>query len=447
MQGSTKLVPSEEEQRLFSLLLECARQREGVVLRVAGGWVRDKLLGKESHDIDVVVEGAPSEDFVAVLCEMVERRGDARPKVAVMEADPEHGKHLAASNAVVEGVSVDFVSLRSGGVLADAQHRDLTINSLFYNLNRGQVEDLTGHGVSDLRCGILRAPATDPMFTLTHDPLRAVRVARFAATLGYAVDPTLEAALAHPRLRLQLLAATKRDRIGQELKKAFGPGAQPAVAVELLARAGLFDVVLLGRLDEGYSGAAAAQRVRNACVLTEREATPEPATLSLVLAACLWDLDCGDENSAVKLKDGVLYSAVTGPLRLSHVEAEAAVIMTRGARRVRQLPRDASRLQLGLWMRACGVLWRCAWVLAVAADADMGKAELLASLRREVGEMQLDGVWRMKPLLNGNQIGQLLQIAPGPVFATLTERLIEEQLKRPSMTYAEAEAFLLQLKD
>jgi hypothetical protein len=98
-------------------------------------------------------------------------------------------------------------------------------------------------------------------------------------------------------------------------------------------------------------------------------------------------------------------------------------------------------------MRACGVQWRCAWMLAAAADTDMGHMETLKSLRRDVGEMQLDGVWRMKPLLNGNQIGQLLRIAPGPVFATLTERLIEEQLKRPSMTYAEAEEFLLQLKD
>ncbi len=436
------VVPTAGEQRLFGLLLECARLRGNVVLRVAGGWVRDKLL---SHDIDVVVEGMASEEFVELLCELVVRQGGARPKVAVMEADPEHGKHLAACNAVVEGESVDFVSMRPGGLLADAQHRDLTINSLFYNLNRRAVEDLTEHGVRDLRRGILRAPAADPMFTLTHDPLRAVRVARFAATLGYAVDPALERALAHPQLRLQLLASTKRDRIGQELKKAFGPGARAAVAVEVLARAGLFDVVLLGRLDEGYSAAAAAQRVRNIDALLERS-EPEPAALSLVLAACLWELECGDENSAAKLKEGALYAAVAGPLRLSHQEAEAAVIAARGARRLRRLPPGASRLQLGLWMRACGPLWKCAWTLAVAADPHMERAESLGALRRAVDELQLDGVWRMKPLLNGNQIGQLLQIAPGPVFATLTERLIEEQLRRPSMTYAEAEAFLLEQK-
>jgi tRNA nucleotidyltransferase (CCA-adding enzyme) len=441
--GAAVVVPTAEEQRLFGLLLECARLRGNVVLRVAGGWVRDKLLGKESHDVDVVVEGMASEEFVELLCELVVRQGGVRPKVAVMEADPEHGKHLAACNAVVEGASVDFVSMRSGGLLEDARHRDLTINSLFYNMNRRVVEDMTEHGVADLRRGILRAPAIDPMLTLTHDPLRAVRVARFAATLPYAVDPALQKALAHPQLRLQLLSSTKRDRIGQELKKAFAPGARAAVAVEVLAQAGLFDVVMLGRLDEGYSGAAAAQRVRNLNNLMERNEA-ESVGISLVLAACLWELDCGDENSAVKFKEGALYSAVTGPLRLSHQEAEATVIVTRGARRLRQLPPNASRLQLGLWMRACSVLWKGAWMVAVAADADMGRVEQLTVLRRAVGELQLEGVWRMKPLLNGNQIGQLLRIPPGPVFATLTERLIEEQLKRPSMTYAEAEAFLRQ---
>ncbi len=263
---------SVQEESVFRVLREAVGGRRDIVLRVAGGWVRDKLLGKESKDIDVVVEGMESEAFVRLVSGVVEREGGPPTKVAVMEADPEHGKHLQACNMLLQGVSVDFVTLRDGGALVDAQHRDLTINSLFYNVNRREVEDATGLGVSDLRQGVLRAPVPDAMLTLAHDPLRAVRVARFAATTGYAVDRLLLAALSEPVLRLQLLASTKRDRIGQELKKAFAPGARAAVAIGLLAQTGLFDVVMLGRLDESYDAAAAARRVANMELLCGRDA-------------------------------------------------------------------------------------------------------------------------------------------------------------------------------
>ncbi len=443
--SSDDVALSHQEECVFGVLREAVGGCSDVVLRVAGGWVRDKLLGKESKDIDVVVEGMESEVFVRLVSSVVERQGGAPPKVAVMEADPEHGKHLQACNMVLEGVSVDFVTLRQGGALVDAQHRDLTINSLFYNVNQRKVEDATGLGLSDLRHGLLRAPVADPMFTLRHDPLRAVRVARFAATTGYAVDRSLLAAMAEPALRLQLLASTKRDRIGQELKKAFAPGARAAVAIALLAETGLFDVVMLGRLEETYAAHAAARRVANVDSLCGGDAA-DGGRVGLVLAACLWDIDCGMDLTATRFKDAELYQAVVVSLRLSHQDGEAAVIIAKGARRLRGMPTNATRLQLGLWMRACGALWTLAWTLAVAADAEMERFEALKGVRHAVADMQLDGVWRMKPLLNGNQISQLLHISPGPIFATLTEKLIEEQLKRPSMTYTEAEQFLLNLK-
>lgn len=77
--------------------------------------------------------------------------------------------------------------------------RDLTINSLFYNVNKGTVEDYTGKGTSDLRLGLVRTPLP-PCETLLDDPLRALRAVRFASRLGFKVHPELIEAGRDPRV-------------------------------------------------------------------------------------------------------------------------------------------------------------------------------------------------------------------------------------------------------
>jgi tRNA nucleotidyltransferase (CCA-adding enzyme) len=85
-------------------------------------------------------------------------------------------------------MSIDLVNLRSetysdnsrvpeisiGTPLEDAQRRDLTINSLFYNLNESKVEDHLETGVKDLRAGLIKTPL-EPFQTFTDDPLRVLR--------------------------------------------------------------------------------------------------------------------------------------------------------------------------------------------------------------------------------------------------------------------------------
>lgn len=81
----------------------------------------------------------------------------------------------------------------------DALRRDLTINSLFYNINKGEVEDLTGNGLKDLENGIIRTPI-EPLQTFTDDPLRILRSFRFAARFSYAISPDITKALEHPSI-------------------------------------------------------------------------------------------------------------------------------------------------------------------------------------------------------------------------------------------------------
>ena len=80
--------------------------------------------------------------------------------VGVIKSNPDQSKHLETATLRVMGFELDFVNLRAeeytdtripvmriGTALEDAMRRDLTINALFYNLNRRTVEDFTGQGI------------------------------------------------------------------------------------------------------------------------------------------------------------------------------------------------------------------------------------------------------------------------------------------------------------
>ena len=77
-----------------------------------------------------------------------------------------------------------------GSPKEDALRRDLTINSLFYNINEVTVEDFTEKGLEDLKNEIIRTPL--PAYeTFNDDPLRVLRVFRFASKYGFEVHETI----------------------------------------------------------------------------------------------------------------------------------------------------------------------------------------------------------------------------------------------------------------
>jgi tRNA nucleotidyltransferase (CCA-adding enzyme) len=92
-------------------------------------------------------------------------------------------------------------SMRFGTPREDAGRRDLTINSLFYNLHTEDVEDWTGHGLQDIKNGIIRTPL-DPIMTFKDDPLRVLRAVRFAARLNFQMTPEVKAAIMDPVVKV-----------------------------------------------------------------------------------------------------------------------------------------------------------------------------------------------------------------------------------------------------
>jgi tRNA nucleotidyltransferase/poly(A) polymerase len=143
------------------------------ILRVAGGWVRDKIMGLPSHDIDIAIDDQMGKDFAEKLSEYMKEsgRGGEIGSVGVIKSNPDQSKHLETATVRVLGFELDFVNLRAeeytdsripvmriGTAEEDALRRDLTINALFYNINERSVEDYTGKGMEDIKSGTVRTP-------------------------------------------------------------------------------------------------------------------------------------------------------------------------------------------------------------------------------------------------------------------------------------------------
>ena len=130
-----------EERELFAFLrATCEHHCPEVVCRVAGGWVRDKILGVTSKDVDVALNMSGLV-FAQHVNEELASSGLSAKRIGLIAAHPDKGKNLeTVTMHLFDHMSVDFTNLRApdgeiGCPRQDAFRRDLTINSLFYNIN------------------------------------------------------------------------------------------------------------------------------------------------------------------------------------------------------------------------------------------------------------------------------------------------------------------------
>ena len=202
---------------------------------LAGGCVRDRLLGREPLDFDVATS-APPEAVQALFRRTVPVGAqfgvilvlvdDARFEVATFRSDA----------AYVDGRRPSAVHF--GTAEADAQRRDFTINALFEDPISGEVIDFVG-GREDLRRGVVRAIG-DAGARIAEDRLRMLRAVRFASRFGFTIEPATLAAI---RAAAPTLPDIAPERIGEEIVKLLTEG-NARRAFELLDASALLPVVL-----------------------------------------------------------------------------------------------------------------------------------------------------------------------------------------------------------
>jgi tRNA nucleotidyltransferase/poly(A) polymerase len=248
---------SEQEDKIFNALLEASEAMgKGTILRAAGGWVRDKLLGNDSCDIDIALDNVPGDEFAQFLHKRENSRG-VMSSIGVVKENPEQSKHIRTASFRFHGLDLDINNLRSETYTEhsripeiqfakhpseDALRRDFTINALYYNLNTREVEDFTGTGLTDLEKGIIRTPLPASR-TFVDDPLRVLRAIRFATRFGFRLDDEVVDAFANEGVRTGLMNKVSRERVSIEISKMMR-NENAFAAVELLRKSGLIRLIL-----------------------------------------------------------------------------------------------------------------------------------------------------------------------------------------------------------
>ena len=164
---------NETEIECFTIILNILKKYNlnSTICRVAGGWVRDKLLGKESDDIDIALNDMKGSKLASLINDELYPGKD---KVGIIQQNAKKGKHLETATIKICKIWIDFVNLRAindnelGTPKSDADLRDLSINSLFYNINEKKVEDCTNKGIKDLENGVIETPI-EPEITFKFD--------------------------------------------------------------------------------------------------------------------------------------------------------------------------------------------------------------------------------------------------------------------------------------
>ena len=219
-------------------------QDKGFTAYLAGGCVRDLLLGKEPKDFDVVTDATPNQVKRAFRnCRLIGRRfrlahvyfHDEVIEVATFRSNEteEVGKKRQENEDGV--VTRDNVF---GSPEQDALRRDFTVNALFYNIADFSIID-HAEGLPDLEARLMRCIG-DPDERYIEDPVRMIRAIRFAATLDLNIEEDAWEAIVRNR---DHLATASNARLYEEMLKFFYSGAA-ARAFELLEESGLLKVLM-----------------------------------------------------------------------------------------------------------------------------------------------------------------------------------------------------------
>ncbi len=436
----------------------------GHELALVGGPVRDAMLGRAHHDLDFATSARPEQTerllkgwgdalwdmgraFGTIGC----RKGEWVVEVTTYRSevyDPTSRKP-----------TVDFGDTLDG----DLGRRDFTVNAMAVKVPGRELEDPFG-GVVDLAHRVLRTPGR-PEDSFSDDPLRMMRAARFAAQLGFTVDPTVVAAMTAMAERIDIISA---ERVRDELVKLVC-APYPRLGLTLLVETGLAARVLpelpalaLER-DEHHRHKDVYEHtltVLEQAIDLEDRLGGEPDFVSR-FAALMHDV--GKPRTRRFVDDGTVtfhHHDVVGAkltrkrmkaLKFSNDEIEAVSKLVELHLRfhgygsgewtdsaVRRYVRDA-----GDQLARLHVLTRADCTTRNQRKADRlrrsydGLEERIARLSEE------EELGSIRPDLDGNQIMEILGIAPGREVGQAYHHLLELRMDRGPMEEDEARAALL----
>ncbi len=221
------------------VLLGDAFEAAGQELALVGGPVRDAILGRVALDLDFTTSANPDQilkilkplasatwDIGREFGTIAAQIGDSKVEITSYRAD--------SYDKVSRKPTVEF----GDNLEDDLKRRDFTVNAMALRLPSKTFVD-PHQGLRDLMLETLRTPAA-PEVSFSDDPLRMMRAARFAAQLGFELDPAAFAAMRDMADRIEIISAERvRDELGKLLIAE-----NPKPGLELLVESGIAQLVL-----------------------------------------------------------------------------------------------------------------------------------------------------------------------------------------------------------
>ncbi len=398
---------------------------------MAGGCVRDLLLGRTPNDYDVATSALP--DQVRALFRRTLAVG-ASFGVIVVQGTPETGD-IEVATFRSDGEYLDGrrpETVRFSEPSEDAQRRDFTINGLFYDPIEDQVVDYVG-GQADLRDGLLRAIG-NPHDRFTEDKLRLLRAVRFAAKFGMRIESATAEAI---RAMAHSIHVVSAERIAQEMRKML-PHDSRAEGLRMLRQTRLLAEILPEV--EATTGVPQDKPVLPGGDLWQHtlkvlENLPGEPSFPLALAALLHDVgkpgclrEEGGRRSFIghEAAGAPMAEAICRRWKLSNDETDRVGWLVRhhqylgSATGLRE-----SKLKKIMAHPGIDELIDLHEADALATDGDLAEVDYCRHYLTDQPQGPID-----PPMLfTGHDLARL-GVKPGPIFKTVLDRVREAQLDR-----------------
>lgn len=467
------------EKDCFEIILNILKKNNlnSTICRVAGGWVRDKLLGKQSDDIDIALNDMKGSTLANLINEELY---PGKNKVGIIQQNVEKGKNLETATIKINKIWIDFVNLRCenkdkiGTPLSDAERRDLSINSLFYNINENKVEDFTNKGINDLEKGIIATPIK-PEITFTDDPLRILRMLRFAIKFKFRIANDINNYIEknHEEIVNNFYKNISRERIEKELFKIFNMN-NSSFAIAYLYSFKILDIILLIKeYDSINNYDKIFLKITNLYILGEYlfeknkifniEITPDnfnKIDFSILLLT-LYFRDQKDKVSTINQQIiKCTYKAST-----DHLKSNLLICSNFDELYNIVNSEQYERLKIGKVLRKITYkniipsLFACiayeyietVELNSILVNIDENVLQKIIEKNKNVFNFILNEdmihIDKMKPLFNGKELLEILNMKAGKEIGYLIDYLIDEQIKNPKLTKEHAIELLKSKKE